>query len=565
MINGKTLRDAIISGANNISAHKADVDELNVFPVPDGDTGTNMSMTVTAARDELMSMSDNCTVGDAASAAASAMLRGARGNSGVITSLLFRGFSKALAGKKEADANDIRAAFEKGVDGAYKAVMKPTEGTMLTVARVAGEKASASKLTDPVKLWDLIVKEARKALDETPNQLEVLKKAGVVDAGGMGFCYILEGMQAVIAGGEIISDTEAATEPKKKKVSTVNVGKGVFAQELNPDITNAYCTEFLVNRENGHSPTKLRAFLESNGDSVVIVDDEDIIKCHVHTADPGKILSKAVEFGYLSRIKIENMHEQYVARQAQAASLQKQSDAENAEEPALFPYAAVDENQPYGFVAVAAGDGLNEIFQNLGADAVVSGGQTMNPSTQDILAAVHSVPAKTVIVLPNNKNIIMAAEQASKLADRKVVVLPTRTVPQGMTAMLGFDPDADIDANIIAMNQAANKVDTGLITFAARNSDFDGHKIRRGEILALQNGKLANVGTDITKTTYRLARSMCKRDTSFVTLIYGDDVTEEEAERTFELVQEKIPAGIEVNLLKGGQPVYYYMISVESE
>lgn len=562
MIDGKTLRDAIISGANSISKYRAEVDELNVFPVPDGDTGTNMSMTVNAAKEELENLPDKCTVAEASKMAAGAMLRGARGNSGVITSLLFRGFSKALAGKQQAEAADIVNALQTGVESAYKAVMKPTEGTMLTVARVAGEQAAASGETDVKKLWAVIVKAAREALEQTPEQLPVLKKAGVVDAGGMGFCYIIEGMQAVIDGGKIVKNGAQSAKKKAAKLSTHNVGKGVFTQELNPDITNAYCTEFLVNKEGNANAIKLRAFLESNGDSVVIVDDDEIIKCHVHTADPGKILSQAITHGYLTKLKIENMHEQYVERQAQGAGLEKQAQDEK-EPPADFPYAAVDSDRNYGFVAVAAGEGLRSIFKDLGVDAVVSGGQTMNPSTEDIVSAAQSVPAKTVFVLPNNKNIIMAAEQAAKIADRKLVVLPTRTIPQGMSAMLAYDPDADMDTNTIEMNQMAERVATGLVTFAARNSDFEGKKIHRGEILGLENGKLASVGTDITKMTYRLARSMCKRDTSFVTLISGCDVNEEEAERTLEMVKAKIPAGIEVTLLNGGQPVYYYIISVE--
>ncbi|NLW79223.1 MAG: DAK2 domain-containing protein [Ruminococcaceae bacterium] len=563
MMDGKTLRDAIVSGANNIARHRAQVDELNVFPVPDGDTGTNMSMTMEAAREEIALLPDGCTVAEAAQTAASAMLRGARGNSGVITSLLFRGFSKALAEKKTAEAADLVAAMQRGVDAAYKAVMKPTEGTMLTVARVSAEQAAADGETDIRKMWAALVANARTALDETPEQLEVLKKAGVVDAGGMGLCYILEGMQAVVDGGAIVTPDEAPAPVKKVKLSTENVGRGVFTQELNPDITNAYCTEFLVNKENGANAIKLRAFLESHGDSVVIVDDDDIIKCHVHTADPGLVLSNAIKHGYLTKLKIENMHEQYVARQAQGAGLEKQALAEAADGAEDFPYAAVDPNQPYGFVAVAAGAGLKEIFLDLGVDAVVQGGQTMNPSTDDILGAIHSVPAGTVFVLPNNKNIIMASEQAAKLADRRVVVLPTRTVPQGMSAMLAFDAEGDVAGNTIEMNKMADRVDTGLVTFAARNSDFDGRKIRRGEILGLANGKLALVGTDITKTTYRLTRGMCKKTTSFVTLIYGADVTEEEAAHTLELVRAKIPDGIEVTLLNGGQPVYYYMVSVE--
>ncbi len=562
MIDGKMLRDAIISGANNMANHKADVDELNVFPVPDGDTGTNMSMTMSAAAADLKALPDNCTVEEASKVAAAAMLRGARGNSGVITSLLFRGFSKGLAGKTEANTADVGAAFENGVNSAYKAVMKPTEGTMLTVARVTGEKLVDAKPRDRKAMWKLIMKTAEETLATTPDLLPVLKKAGVVDAGGQGLVYIFEGMKSVMLEGVILkngSDVQTA----KPKVSTANVGKGVFAQELNPDITNAYCTEFLVNKNKGADGLKLRAFLESNGDSVVVVDDDEVIKAHVHTADPGVILSKALEFGYLSNLKIENMHEQYEARQAQGAGLERQAEEEKRETQHAFPYAAVNKDRAFGFVAVVAGEGLRDVFRDLGADAIVSGGQTMNPSTDDILSAVQSVPAKTVFVLPNNKNIIMAAEQSVKLADREVVVVPTRTVPQGMSAMLAFDPAADGQKNAIDMNNAAMKVDTGLITFAARNSEFDGKKIRRGEILAMDNGKLVSVGADVTKMTYRLARSMVKKNTSFVTLISGSDVDEADANTTLELLRTKIPQNIEVTLIKGGQPVYYYMISVE--
>ena len=563
MITGKILRDAIISGANNISNQRSRVDELNVFPVPDGDTGTNMSMTVMAAARELENLADSCTVGEAAKVAASAMLRGARGNSGVITSLLFRGLSKALDGKKEAGAEDLVHALEKGVEAAYKAVMKPTEGTMLTVARIASEEATASGLADVNELWTLVLAAGQRALDNTPNQLPVLKKAGVVDAGGQGLMVIFEGMDIVFKGGEPVKGEEQTQS--KVKHSSDAAGKGVFSDDLMKveDIKNGYCTQFLVNKDEGVSSDKLRAFCESNGDSVVVIEDDDVINCHVHTADPGKILSHAIQYGYLTGFKIENMHEQFLARQKQGKGLEKQKEAEQAEQTSPFVYAAVDPDQEYGFVAVAAGEGLANVFTDLGVSAVVSGGQTMNPSTEDIVAAVQSVPAKTVFVLPNNKNIIMAAEQAQKLADRRIVVLPTRTIPQGITAMLSFDPDATVDANTINMMDAAGQVSTGLVTFAARNSDFDGHKIKKGEIMALENGKIVNIGTDITKTTYRLARSMVKKDTSFITLISGCDVSEEDAQRTLELVQAKVGDGIEVTLINGGQPVYYYMISVE--
>ena len=563
MITGLTLKNSIISGANNLSNRRAKVDELNVFPVPDGDTGTNMGMTIGAARTELLNLPDDCTVEKAAQVTASAMLRGARGNSGVISSLLFRGFSKALQGKKTADAKDLVQALEKGVEGAYKAVMKPTEGTMLTVARVASEEAAASGIADAVELWQLVCTAAQRALDNTPEQLPVLKKAGVVDAGGQGLVYIFEGMLSVFKDNHIIAADEAPE--KSAKLSTSGAGKGVYTDDLMKveDIKNGYCTQFLVNKNDGASSNKLRAFLESNGDSVVVIEDDEVINCHVHTADPGKIVSHALQYGYLTNFKIENMHEQFLSRQAQGEGLKKQAAAEAADTGNEFTYAAVDNDRAFGFVAVAAGEGLKAIFTDLGADAAVSGGQTMNPSTADIVAAVQSVPAKTVFVLPNNKNIIMAAEQAQGIADRTIVVLSTRTIPQGITAMLNFDPDASEYENATNMMQAADKVATGLVTFAARDSDFDGRKIKKGEILALENGKLVATGTDVTKVTYRLARSMCKKDTNFITVISGCDVSEEDAARTTELVQAKCPAGIEVTHLNGGQPVYYYIISVE--
>ena len=566
MISGKILRDAIISGANNINNQRSRVDELNVFPVPDGDTGTNMGMTVGAAVRELETLADDCTVGEAAKVAASAMLRGARGNSGVITSLLFRGFSKALEGKKEADAEDLVCALEKGVQAAYKAVMKPTEGTILTVARVASEEARASGIADVDELWDLVLSAGQRALDDTPNLLPVLKKAGVVDAGGQGILIIFEGMGKVFHGEGIIP--AAGSTQNKAKLSTANAGRGVFTDDLMKveDIKNGYCTQFLIHKEDGASAAKMRAFAESNGDSVVCIEDDDVINLHVHTADPGKILSEAIKYGYLTNFKIENMHEQFLARQKQGKSLEKQAKAEQNQRDSIaseFVYAAVDPSRDYGFVAVAAGEGLKAVFTDLAVDAVVSGGQTMNPATEDILAAVQSVPAKTVFVLPNNKNIIMAAEQAEKLADRRVVVLPTRTIPMGITAMLNFDPTASVETNTINMMKAADNVSTGLITYAARDSEYDGKRIKKGEIMALENGKIVSTSNDLTKATYRLARSMCKKDSSFVTIISGCDVSDEEAEKVTEIVKAKCPGHVEVSHIRGGQPVYYYMISVE--
>ena len=561
MITGQILRDAILSGANNIANQRTRVDELNVFPVPDGDTGTNMSMTIGAACKELENLPDDCTVADASKCAASAMLRGARGNSGVITSLLFRGLSKALKGKTEASAADLAAALQMGVDAAYKAVMKPTEGTILTVTRLAAEKAAQCTEMEVPAMWDATLAAAQEALNDTPNLLPVLKKAGVVDAGGQGILVVFEGMKQVFDGGEIVAGAEVAAKPK---VSSEAAGKGVFTDDLMKveDIKNGYCTQFLLHKNPDASVTRLRAFLESNGDSVVVIEDDDVANCHVHTSDPGMMLSEAIKYGYLTDFKIENMHEQFLARQKQGKGLEKQAAAEEAPKTE-FTYAAVDPEREYGFVAVAAGEGLKSVFTDLGVDAVVSGGQTMNPSTEDILAAIQSVPAKTVLVLPNNKNIIMASEQAQKLADRKVIVLPTRTIPQGMTAMLNFDLEAKPDDNAVNMMQAADHVSTGLVTYAARDSEFDGKTIKQGEIMALENGRIVATGTDIVKVTYRLARSMRKKDTQFITVISGCDVSEEDAEHTTEMVRAKCGGNIEVSHINGGQPVYYYMLSVE--
>ena len=561
MITGKTLRDSIISGANLLISKKGSVDELNVFPVPDGDTGTNMSMTIGAAKRDLANLPDDCTVEKVASQAASSMLRGARGNSGVISSLLFRGFAKALTGKTEASAQDLAAALRSGVDAAYKAVMKPTEGTMLTVARVACEKAETlTEENDEAVLWEAVVDAAQAALDYTPEQLPVLKKAGVVDAGGQGVVYIFRGMLSVLKDGVMV-EGEAVSE---KTSGQTYAPKGIYSKDLSEndgEDEHGYCTEFIVYKNKAASAEKLRAYLEAIGNSVVVVEDEEIIKCHVHTEDPGRALSEAVRHGAMTNLKIENMDMQVEAIEEKGKGLEKeQADAES---DSKFKYAAVDAEVPFGFVAVAAGEGLENIFADLGADAVVTGGQTMNPSTDDILQAVQSVGAKTVFVLPNNKNIIMAAEQAASLADREVVVLPTRTIPQGITAMLNFDPESDAKQNTINMNIASQNVQTGSVTFAARDSDFDGHKIKEGEILALENGKLSFTSNSIEKAAVKLTRNMVKKDTNFITVIYGEGISDEDAEAVCEGIRAKVNKGIEVSALKGDQPVYYYFISVE--
>ncbi|MBQ3009484.1 MAG: DAK2 domain-containing protein [Oscillospiraceae bacterium] len=555
MITGKVLRDAIISGANAIINNKTTVDELNVFPVPDGDTGTNMSMTIGAAKKELEAMSDDCTVGQVAQTAASNMLRGARGNSGVISSLLFRGFSKALKDKATMSAADLTAALRKGVDSAYKAVMKPTEGTILTVAREACEKAETMDTTDVVELWTAVVEAAKVSLANTPELLPVLKKAGVVDAGGQGIIYVFEGMLKVFKGEGMVEENTGKAENGEFSAT------GVYSKDLNKEITNTYRTEFILHKNEEASVEKLRALLEMIGDSVAVVDDEGIVKCYVNTANPGKALTEAVKHGFMTKIKIENMAEQVAELGAKGEGLEKQANDKNSGSP--FRYMAVDESVKFGFVAVAAGKGLEDMFRDLGVDAVVTGGQTMNPSTEDILRAVQSIPAKTVFVLPNNKNIIMAAEQAAKLADREVIVLPTRTVPQGITAMLNYDPEATARDNAVTMNLAAEGVQTGSITFAARNSDFEGHKIKRGDILAMENGKLAFTEKNVEKAAVKLAKQMINRDSSFITIIYGEGITAEEAEKVCEEVQKRAPKSAEVSVLEGNQPVYYYLISVE--
>lgn len=556
MINGVTLKNAIISGANNIANQKKLVDELNVFPVPDGDTGTNMSMTIQNGAKELKGLSDSSSVGEVSKVTASALLRGARGNSGVILSLLFRGFSKGLKDKESASGKDLVEALTIGVDSAYKAVMQPTEGTILTVARVASEKANEAVKKgekDAVKIWDIIVKAADDALKTTPDLLPVLKKAGVVDSGGKGLCIIFAGMQQVFHGEAPIEYTEKKSPVvATPEISDASENRRNAAGEFQTEITFTYCTEFIVNRENKQDPLSLRAFLETIGDCVVVVDDEEIIKIHVHTNHPGLAFEEGLKFGSLTRMKIENMREQHT-HQVQEVQLQKESNT----------YVPVDPDVQFGFVSIAAGEGLKNLFLDLGCAKVVSGGQTMNPSTDDILSAVQAVPAKTVFVLPNNKNIIMAAEQAISLADRRIVVIPTTTIPQGISAMLAFDPaNLELD-NQMNMTDAAKKVESGAITYAARDSDFEGKKIRKGEIMALANGKISFLESDLTKAVLKLSKALTKKGTEFITLFYGSDVTAEQAAKTYEMLRAKTGKDIEVTLVDGGQPVYYYLLSVE--
>lgn len=544
MLSGKILRDAIISGANNIINNKESVDELNVFPVPDGDTGTNISMTIRNAVAELNMLSDSVTVETVAQTAASAMLRGARGNSGVILSLLFRGLSKGLAGKHEATVEDYCNALKLGAEAAYKSVMKPTEGTILTVARVAAEKANDAQCKDFAELFDVLTTAAKETLDQTPEMLPVLKKAGVVDAGGMGYYTILKGMASVICGGVMISAKEETATEK----AVVTNAAGTFET----DIEFTYCTEFIVVKSDvNKDATKLRAFLESIGDCVVVVDDDSIIKVHVHTEHPGKALEEGILYGSLINLKIENMKEQHKGAAAKAEMQKKQK---------LAPAEPVKD---FGFVSVTSGAGLEDLFKDLGVDVIVRGGQTMNPSTEDILEAINATPARNIFVLPNNKNIIMAAEQAVKLTDRNVIVLQTRTIPQGITAMLAFDESSDFSTNGVNMTKALDNVGSGSITFAVRDSDFEGKQIKKGEILAMENGKLAFVEKDVTKALIKITKKLIRSGSSYITIIYGSDVTDETAQAAFEALRAKISDDIEIVLVNGGQPVYYYLISVE--
>jgi len=552
MINGICFKNAIISGANNLTKSKEHVNDLNIFPVPDGDTGTNMSMTINSAVNEIVN-DDNENIFEVSKKVASSMLRGARGNSGVILSILFRGISKGLEGLDSIDGASIVNALKLGVDAAYKAVMKPTEGTMLTVVRVAYEKGREAAFfnNDPIFVWEAICNGAKEALETTPELLPVLKKAGVVDAGGKGICLIFDGMLSVFKHGEIISNNifELPENANQDKTETSEFSQ--LISQFDDDINFTYCTELIVtkNAEVDIPVDTLRKFLEQIGDCVVVVDDDEIIKVHVHTEEPGTVLQKALSFGELTTVKVENMKEQNRQRKA------------NDSKTELQPKEPVDD---VGFIAVASGDGIKSLFYDLGCLHVVTGGQTMNPSTEDIIEAILSTPAKNVFVFPNNKNIILAAEQAIPFVkDRKVIVIPTKTVPQGISALLAYDMDNTINENQILMEEAMYKVSTGQITFASRDSEFGGFKIKTGDILALDNGKLAFTSKDYIKAVTKLAASMSNKNTSVVTLIYGNEVTEEEAQVALERVQSKVGNNVDVTLINGGQPIYYFVISVE--
>ncbi len=549
-VNGEIFRDMILEAAAEIENEKELINALNVFPVPDGDTGTNMSLTLNNAAGELAKTTAP-TLKRVCEITSDALLRGARGNSGVITSLLFKGMSKVLKTKEEVDGAVFADALAEGSATAYKAVMKPAEGTILTVSRLAADAAVkfARKNRDTEAVLRHAIDAAQKALDNTVNQNPVLKKAGVVDAGGYGYVIILKAMLVSLTGEPGMYDKNA--QPKLPDGTAFTVDTADFSQFDEGEITFTYCTEFLLKREDHRrSPNRLRAFLDSIGDCVVVVDDEEVIKVHVHTDTPDRALGEGLKFGSLLTVKIENMREQH-AKKAQ----------EDAENKATERVIAAPDNR-YGFVSVAAGEGVCGIFRDLGVDSVVEGGQTMNPSTEDILRAVDATPAKTVFVLPNNKNIIMAAQQAVPLSDKEVIVIESKTIPQGVSAMLAFDPDASSEDNKANMCDAMSAVTSGQVTFAARDSDFDGKEIKEGDFMCLCEGKLIHNSRVFEAVIAELAQTMCNNDSGFITVFSGegaDATTDEQVQKAF----AACAPNAEINIVPGGQPVYSYIVSVE--
>ena len=547
-ITGAMFKEMLLYGSASVTQAQQLINDLNVFPVPDGDTGTNMSLTIQAAAQELKRI-DPQTVDEAASVAASALLRGARGNSGVILSLLFRGISKGLKGLKTADGCAFAAAMQEGVATAYNAVMKPAEGTILTVSRLAADRAmQASEENGDVEfVLAQAIEQGEKTLRETTDMNPVLKKAGVVDAGGKGFVLILKGMLSALRGEEM---PEVSDAPVQEKAD--------FGALKPEDITFTFDTVFIVRKKFGVSIEPFRKYLGSIGDSLVIGEDDETFKVHVHTDIPGNALTEAQKYGTLELAKIENMRTQ--AEQLAAGKTAQSTDDLDAVEEALEH--PTEPPKDFGFLAVCAGDGLSDIFTDLGADGIISGGQTMNPSTESILTEIEKVNARTIFVLPNNKNIIMAAQQCVGLTDKEVIVIPTATVPQGISAMMAVDSDMDAAAITEAMTAAAQNVTTAQITYAARNSDFDGFAIREGDYLALLDGKLFGTDCEIAKLLEKLSDEAASREAEFINLFYGTDVTEVDAQKALAVFERKCP-GAEITLLPGGQPVYYYIISIE--
>ena len=542
----------VLCAYDALVASEQAINELNVFPVPDGDTGTNMCLTLGSAAADLRKNGASPTLTATADRVASALLRGARGNSGVILSLLFRGLSKGLKKKETANAEEYAAAMGSGVDAAYTAVMKPAEGTILTVSRLSAEAARncAKQSADVEEVLSFALESARAALADTINQNPVLTKAGVVDAGGHGYVIMLDAMLAFLQGRVAVSENGPAAPQKKADFSS-------FATE---DIKYTYCTEFIVKKRSSKSADVLRTYLGNIGDSLVIVEDDGIIKAHVHTNDPGKALTKALTYGALLTVKVENMREQHTTLDAKAKEESPAAPAQEQEDgPIPEPVPAEKE---IGTVCICAGDGLDDLFRQLGADRIVSGGQTMNPSTEDILRAVNLTPADTVFVFPNNKNIIMAAEQCAPMTTKRVIVVPTKTVPQGISAMMRMSPDSTPEALTEEFSEAIAAVHTAQITYAARDSEFDGHTIHAGEYLTLMDSALVGSFTDPEALIDPLAETIVPMSPEFITVYYGNDVSEEDAQAFSDSLGRRFPDA-ETTLIRGGQPVYYYIISVE--
>lgn len=560
-INSKLLARMFLAGAKNLDSKKDWINELNVFPVPDGDTGTNMTMTIMSAAKEVSSLT-NPTMAELAKAISSGSLRGARGNSGVILSQLFRGFCKVIKEYDEIDVTILCEACQKAVETAYKAVMKPKEGTILTVAKGAAEKALelSDDTEDVVTFVEEVIKQAEYVLDQTPEMLPVLKQAGVVDSGGQGLVQVLKGAYDALIGKEIDYTIEGApTGAAPAKISA----------ETEAEIKFGYCTEFIIVLNEPMSDNEehaYKAFLESIGDSIVVVADDEIVKTHVHTNDPGLALQKALTFGSLSKIKIDNMREEHQEKLIKDS--QKLAAQQKAEEEA-YEAAQADEktnNMPakeMGFVSVSIGEGMNEVFRGLGVDYLIEGGQTMNPSTEDMLNAIEHVNAKTVFILPNNKNIIMAANQAVDLVeDKQIIVIPTKTIPQGITALVNYIPDHSVEENKEQMMAEIENVKTGQVTYAVRDTEIDGKTIKQNDFMGIGDKSILSVGTDLKATTLEMVDAMVDEDSAIVSIYFGSDSDEDSANELAAAIEEKYP-DVEVEVNDGGQPIYYYVISVE--
>lgn len=550
-INSKLLAKMFLAGAKNLDSKKDWINELNVFPVPDGDTGTNMSMTIMSAAKEVSSLTEP-TMAALSKAISSGSLRGARGNSGVILSQLFRGFCKVIKEYDELDVTIVCEAFQKAVETAYKAVMKPKEGTILTVAKGAADKALelAEQTDDLVFFADEVIKHAEYVLNQTPEMLPVLKQAGVVDSGGQGLVQVLKGANDALLGKEIdysIEGVSSGASPEK------------ITAETEAEIKFGYCTEFIIVLNNPLSDKeelKYKAFLESIGDSIVVVADDEIVKTHVHTNDPGLALQEALKHGSLSRIKIDNMreeHQEKLIKESEKLAKEQAAEEQKAKEP----------EKEMGFVSVSIGEGMNEVFKGLGVDYIIEGGQTMNPSTEDMLNAIEKVNAKNVFILPNNKNIIMAANQAVSLVeDKQIIVIPTKTIPQGITALVNYIPDHSVEENKEQMMAEIENVKTGQVTYAVRDTEIDGKAIKQDDYMGIGDKSILAVGKDLKQTTLEMVDAMVDEDSAIVSIYFGSESSEEKAEEIASAIEEKYP-DVEVEVNDGGQPIYYYVISVE--